>query len=117
MTQTEEEQVYCHFVEDFLNVSLSQKNTIFMIALPQMMHGSFIKSQLQLKVLSRVNSAISAMDDCPEFVLKVLQEQIQKTQEPPQKKEAAEKEKPEHVKAGRKRKMVNDENTKAGRSA
>ena len=58
MTQKQEEQTYCQFIEDFLNFSFrkqteysasslvedssSYPNLLLLTSLPQLMHGSFI---------------------------------------------------------------------------
>lgn len=52
MTQKQEEQTYCQFIEDFLNFSfrkqtdaednISYPNLLLLASLPQLMHGAFI---------------------------------------------------------------------------
>jgi len=56
MTQKQEEQTYCQFIEDFLNFSFrkqtdaedstSYPNLLLLASLPQLMHGAFINQPM-----------------------------------------------------------------------
>lgn len=56
MTQKQEEQTYCQFIEDFLNFSFrkqadaedraSYPNLLLLTSLPQLMHGAFINQPM-----------------------------------------------------------------------
>lgn len=95
MTQKQEEQTYCQFIEDFLNYSFmkqvgadgdSYPNMLLLVCIPQLMHGAFISQPMQVKILMKVKeitSGISTVESSPlaavkDNILNLVQIQITK---------------------------------------
>ena len=85
LTAHEEDQVYTHLIEDFLNLSFAKRNEnhtsiILLMALPAFLHGTFIKPHSQEKVLEKVLKCLELVDASPEhaYVKTLLQGHLDK---------------------------------------
>ena len=86
MTAKQEEQCFCQFIEDFLNLSFTKcqdkyQNLLLLISLPQLMHGTFISQGMQKKVLAKVKDKLSNLDDPQKEAILVLLDQQPKPKE------------------------------------
>ena len=67
MTPKQEEQCYCQFIEDFLNLcfmkgdSQNYPNLLLFGAFPTLMHGAFVTQPMQIKILDRVKEIVPTL--------------------------------------------------------
>ena len=86
ITGKQEEQVFCQFVEDLLNLGFSKQsdNLLMLQCLPQLMHGSFINPTMQVKVLNKVKTILTSVDDSASktYLLSIVEGSINKIENP-----------------------------------
>ena len=69
MTPKQEEQCYCQFIEDFLNLCFTKgeqhnyPNLMMFGCFPTLLHGAFVNQTMQLKILDRVKEIIPTLGD------------------------------------------------------
>ena len=85
LSALEEDQVYTHLIEDFLNLSFAKRNeqhtsVILLMALPAFLHGTFIKPNAQQKVLEKVLKCLELVEPSPEhaYVTSILEGHLNK---------------------------------------